>query len=200
MQCCSVQPWLVLSRAPQVVVCCSVIYCVAMCCRVLQCAALAGALTCAAGCSVLQCIAVFCSVVREPEAPHLRAPAKAAHCNTLQHTAIQCTMLQHTATHCNTLQHTATHCNTLQLTATHCNTLRHTHKQKCYEKNQQHCGGWLTWLCVCVYVCACVCVCMYVCVKRKILTHAHSTHTQIALREKAVTQQRLAPVCMCACV
>jgi len=78
-----------------------------------------------------------------------------AHCNTLQHTALQHTAThcntnvwesnapQHTITYCNTLQHTtaryntlqytgehmyeiATHCNTMQHSATNCNTLRHT--------------------------------------------------------------------------
>jgi len=56
----------------------------------------------------------------------------AAHCNTLQHTAIQltrtarhCNTLQHAATHCSTPQHPATPCNTLQHPATPCSTLQH---------------------------------------------------------------------------
>jgi len=75
----------------------------------------------------------------------------AAHCNTLQHTAMvlrvlwwvvltvsnslpPCNTLQHTATHCNTLQHIATPCNTLQHTA-HCSAL---HRAATHYNTLQH--------------------------------------------------------------
>ena len=62
-----------------VLVCCSVLQCVAVCCSVLQCVAVStaykphgclGMLQCVAVCcSVLQCVAVCCSVLQCPSAP-----------------------------------------------------------------------------------------------------------------------------------
>jgi len=77
-------------------------------------------------CSVLQCVAAWC-VRKSATIISIRdAMSPATHCITRKHTATRCSNLHHTAAYCNTLQRTATHCNTLQRTATHCNTLQHT--------------------------------------------------------------------------
>ena len=70
-----------------VVLCCSVLQCVAVCCSVLQCVAVC--------CSVLQCVAV---------AKTLKPQCTASLLPKLQHNAIKCNTLQHTATYCNTSQ------------------------------------------------------------------------------------------------
>jgi len=109
-----------------VIVCCSVLQCVAVCC------------------SMLQCFTVCCNVPLPRTSTLYNAQHTATHCNTLQHTATHCNTLQHavpfwgapyssrssrytvqhTAKHCNTLQHAATRCNTLQHAATHCTNSR----------------------------------------------------------------------------
>jgi len=46
------------------IVCCSVLQCVAVCCSVLQCVAVCCSVCCSMCCSVLQCVAVYCSVLQ----------------------------------------------------------------------------------------------------------------------------------------
>jgi len=119
-----------------ILLCCSVLQCVAVCCIVLQCAR--GAAPCSPHFFVLQCVAVcersyiYPSFLRSCVLMH--APQHSAKlCNILQHTAAQCNTVQHNATQCKTqyivfyystrvIQVLATHCNTLQHTASHCNT------------------------------------------------------------------------------
>ena len=122
-------------------VCCSVLYCVAVCCSVCEylntppqtrntgqtnwCVAVS--------CIVLRYVAVSCIVLRCVAVSWILkyAASDVQHgpVGTISHKS-----LQHTATHCKTLQHifwynlskvTATHSNKRQHTATHCNTLRH---------------------------------------------------------------------------
>ena len=86
-------------------------YFVLLCTSVLQCVAVRG--------SVLQCVAGCCSVVQ----------CGTVCCIGLllgfrtQGLWLRVQVLSNTATHCNTLQHTVTHCNALQHTATHFNIL-----------------------------------------------------------------------------
>jgi len=110
------------SRWTSAVVCCSVLQCVAVCYSVLQCVAVC--------CSVSDTLAFsFCRRSHTSFSVRVRHTAAAAHCNTLQHTAIHRNTLpllprlslrvyttRNAATNRNALQHTATHCNALQRT------------------------------------------------------------------------------------
>ena len=76
-----------------VIVCCSVLQCVAVCCSVLQCVAVC--------CSVLQCIALRLGIVRRQSAQHLYSDS------VLQDIALCCRVLQCVVTCCSVLQRVA---------------------------------------------------------------------------------------------
>jgi len=99
------------TQSIHIIVCCSVLQCVAVCCSVLQCAVMCcGMLLCVAVCCrVFQSVAVCCSVLQRHERTtnHSALQCVAAWCNMLSCVAcvaVCCSVLQCVAVCCSVLQ------------------------------------------------------------------------------------------------
>jgi len=116
-------------------VCCSVVQCVAVCCSVMQrvavsCRVLQSVASVAVCCSlvvsssaasgVLQCVAVCCSVLQCVARPSSAPLPLLVCCSVLQSVAVCCSLLQSVAVYCSLLQSCVACCSLLQSVAVCC--------------------------------------------------------------------------------